>query len=105
MTIAHVSLPVTSLSASKSFYLATLAPLSYTVFMSLDNAIGFGPKWDGPDFWIHKCPGKGTEKEIEDSDEEEKANDEGKGPKGSKTHIAFKASSRAMVRKFYDTAL
>lgn len=110
MTIAHVSLPVTSLSASKSFYLATLAPLSYSVFMSLDNTIGFAPKRDGPDFWIHRCPGEAEkEKEIEgseDESEDEEVDEENvKGGKVSKTHIAFKASSRSTVHKFYDAAL
>jgi catechol 2,3-dioxygenase-like lactoylglutathione lyase family enzyme len=88
MPLAHVSLPVTDLQASKAFYLTALKPLGYEVFMELESAIGFGPKNANPDFWLHKCP-------------DEKASD----AKTQKTHVAFQASSRSVVQAFHEIAL
>ncbi|KAF8858871.1 Glyoxalase/Bleomycin resistance protein/Dihydroxybiphenyl dioxygenase [Acephala macrosclerotiorum] len=87
MPIAHISLPVSSLSASTAFYLAALKPLGYDVFMKHENTVGLTIKYDGPDFWLHYCPETGNEKGI------------------SKTHIAFKGNSQKAVREFYQAAL
>jgi catechol 2,3-dioxygenase-like lactoylglutathione lyase family enzyme len=88
MPLAHVSLPVADLQASKAFYLTALKPLGYDLFMELDSTIGLGPKNANPDFWMHKCP------------------DEKKGDaKMQKTHVAFQASSRSMVHAFHEAAL
>jgi catechol 2,3-dioxygenase-like lactoylglutathione lyase family enzyme len=88
MPLAHVSLPVTDLQASKAFYLTALKPLGYEVFLELESTIGFGPKHDNPDFWLHKCPN-------------EKASD----AKTQKTHVAFRASSHSVVHAFHEIAL
>ena len=90
MPLAHISLPVSSLSSSKAFYEAALKPLNYGVYMSLDATVGFAPKYGGPDFWIHQCP------------EEEK---KGKGKQVQKTHVAFVGKSHAQVKAFYEHAL
>ncbi|KUJ18323.1 uncharacterized protein LY89DRAFT_781393 [Mollisia scopiformis] len=87
MPLAHVSLPVTSLPASTAFYLSALNPLGYDVFMNLERAVGMTVKYDGPDFWLHQCP------EMKD------------GEKGNGMHVAFKGSSKRVVREFYEAAL
>jgi catechol 2,3-dioxygenase-like lactoylglutathione lyase family enzyme len=89
MPIAHISLPVRDLQASKAFYLAALAPLGYGVFKEFESVIGMGPKNAAPDLWLHKCP-------------EEKAGTEAAV---AKTHVAFSASRKADVHKFYAAAL
>jgi catechol 2,3-dioxygenase-like lactoylglutathione lyase family enzyme len=90
MPIAHVSLPVSSLPSSKAFYEAALKPLNYAVYMSLDAAVGFAPRYGGPDFWIHQCP------------EEE---DGGNVKQAQKTHVALVGKSHAQVKEFYEAAL
>lgn len=88
MPLAHVSLPVSDLQASKAFYLNALKPLGYEIFMEFDNSIGMGPKRANPDFWMHKC-------------RDEKSSD----AKVQKTHVAFQASSRSVVHAFHEIAL
>ena len=90
MPIAHISLPVSSIPNSTEFYLAALKPLNYSIFLKLDVTVGFAPKYDGPDFWIHQCP-------------EEQAKE--KKGQVQKTHVAFKGTSHAQVKAFYETAL
>jgi len=58
--------------------------------MKMDVTVGFAPKYDGPDFWIHQCP------------EEQKKEVKGEV---QKTHIAFKGKSQGQVREFYEAAL
>jgi hypothetical protein len=88
MPIAHISIPVSSLSSSTTFYLSALKPLGYDIFMKVENAVGLTIKYDGPDFWLHQCP------------------DLKNGEKGvSKTHVAFKASSKRVVGEFWEAAL
>jgi catechol 2,3-dioxygenase-like lactoylglutathione lyase family enzyme len=88
MPLAHVSLPVTDLQASKAFYLTALKPLGYEVFMELDATIGLGPKNANPDFWLHKCPAEKSS-----------------NVKTQKTHVAFQAPSRSVVHAFHEIAL
>lgn len=86
--IDHAGVTVSNYARSKAFYVAALAPIGYTLLAEVPASAtghtdfaGFGqaPK---PDFWISS----GT------------AN---KPP----LHIAFRASSRAMVDAFYKAAL
>lgn len=80
--IDHISLSVSDLSASKAFYSRALAPLGYSVLMDLPEHNAFGMGAEGkPDLWI---VGDGA---------------------GKSTHIAFLASSEAVMRKFYEEAL
>jgi catechol 2,3-dioxygenase-like lactoylglutathione lyase family enzyme len=88
MPLAHVSIPVSDLKASKAFYLNALQPLGYGLFMEVATTIGMGPKYGNPDFWVHKCP-------------DEKDGD----AKLQKTHVAFQASSRKVVHAFHEAAL
>ncbi|PMD66155.1 uncharacterized protein K444DRAFT_607587 [Hyaloscypha bicolor E] len=89
MPLAHVSLPVSSLSESTAFYTTLLAPLGYGIYLSLEETVGMGPKYGAPDFWLHHCP---KEKE-------------GEKEGVSKTHICFSASSQKQVKAFYEAGL
>lgn len=86
--IDHTGYPVSDFAASKAFFAAALKPLGYTLIMEVTEEMtgghgahaGFGE--DRPDFWI------------------------GTGSEPARTvHIAFRASSRAAVRAFYDAAI
>lgn len=79
--IDHTGVGVSDLARSKAFYTAALAPLGYTPLMAWETHAGFGvpPK---PDFWI----GQG------------RVND-------PPVHVAFRASSRALVDAFHAAAI
>ncbi|TVY83584.1 hypothetical protein LSUE1_G001230 [Lachnellula suecica] len=86
MPIAHAPLPASSLEDSTAFYLTALAPLGYSTFMQLGNTTGLNAEYDGPDFWLHKCPKSDAAKPW-------------------KTHVAFKGKSKKAVREFHAAAL
>lgn len=79
----HIGIDVSNLIKSKEFYLPPLKLLGYECIIEyeLEKWIGFAIQGE-PDFWIHE---------------------------GIKTipavHIAFRASSRILVDKFYETAI
>ena len=79
--IDHTGVTVSDVDRSKVFYGAALAPLGYTMLMAFGDAAGFGvpPK---PDFWI----GAGR-------------------PGDPKSHVAFRADTRAQVDAFHRAAL
>jgi catechol 2,3-dioxygenase-like lactoylglutathione lyase family enzyme len=86
--IDHTGYMVSDFAKSKAFYVRALAPLGYEVLMELSAAVtgrtdvaglGVAPK---PDFWI--AGGK---------------------PNDPRIHIAFRASSRAVVDAFYEAAI
>ena len=77
--IDHISVLVSDLDASVTFYTKALAPLGYELIMRFDGGAGFGSGGKA-DFWIG--PGKPTDK----------------------VHIAFRAGGRAAVRAFYEAA-
>jgi catechol 2,3-dioxygenase-like lactoylglutathione lyase family enzyme len=79
--IDHMGLAVSSLSRSRSFYEAALAPLGYAVVMEFDGAVGMGvpPK---PDFWLSEGD-----------------------PGMPALHVAFRADARPLVDAFYRAAL
>jgi catechol 2,3-dioxygenase-like lactoylglutathione lyase family enzyme len=86
--IDHTGVSVSDYAKSKHFYVAALKPLGYQLLMELDPAdtggyegAGFGEPQQ-PDFWI----GKGT-------------------PNEPRVHVAFRASSKAVVDAFYSAAL
>lgn len=58
--------------------------------MKMDATVGFAPKYDGPDFWIHQCPEEQAKKEKSSV---------------QKTHVAFKGKSHGQVKAFYEAAL
>lgn len=92
MTIAHISLPVSSLSDATAFYLEALKPLGYGIFMKLDHCVGLGVKYEAPDFWLHRCP------DLKGGMEKEKG-------ERIEMHVAFKAPSRGAVEGFWGAAL
>lgn len=55
--------------------------------MKIDATTGFGLKYAGPDFWLHKCPTSEKKESV------------------SATHVAFKGKSKKAVKEFYDAAL
>ena len=79
--IDHMSVSVSNITRSKSFYGLALAPLGYAMLMEFEKFAGFGvaPK---PDFWI----GEGT-------------------PNEPHVHVAFRADTRAAVDAFFLAAI
>lgn len=86
--IDHTGIHVRDLALSLAFYKAALAPLGYGVRLSLPDAVGFGavppaPGDDpGGDFWLTRAT-----------------------PMAPRSHIAFRAQSRAQVDAFHGAAL
>ncbi len=83
--IDHVSIYVTDPAAAAPLYAKALAPLGYELLMQFPDAtaphaIGFGEKGK-PDLWLIK--GEPTQKQ----------------------HVALRATSRSVIRAFYDAAL
>jgi catechol 2,3-dioxygenase-like lactoylglutathione lyase family enzyme len=85
--IDHTGVTVSKGSVSRAFYEKALAPLGYAVLMEIPTeftggrvvfGMGVAPK---PDFWV--AEGEATQK----------------------THVAFRAESRAAVDAFYKAAL
>jgi len=90
MPLHHVALRVSDLDRSRTFYLATLKPLGYKVFMESDKFVGLSVY--SPDFWLY--PTKVSDKA---------GSAEPVKPQG--IHVAFGVSSQAKVKQFYEAAL
>jgi len=85
MVLHHTTFGVTSVSASKTFYLAALAPLGYKeIFNFGEKHIGLGADCK-PDLWLKDVGADGSP------------------VKG--LHLAFGAESRQVVDEFYQAAL
>ncbi|MDP2631019.1 MAG: VOC family protein [Candidatus Uhrbacteria bacterium] len=82
----HITLRVSDLEKSKRFFLATLAPLGYKLFVEKEKSAGFGQSdiEGNRDFWIHE----GKVGEIK-----------------SFSCLAFTASNKDAVGNFYKAAL
>jgi catechol 2,3-dioxygenase-like lactoylglutathione lyase family enzyme len=79
--IDHTGVAVSDMARSRTFYAAALAPLGYALLMDFGEAAGFGVK-PKPDFWL------------------------GQGKPGEpRSHVAFRAESRAQVDAFHRAAL
>lgn len=85
----HTGINVSDLARSKAFYRAALAPLGYAIRKEHPSAAGFGAADakaklldPGGDFWIFQ----GT-------------------PQVPRVHVAFNATSRALVDAFFRAAL
>jgi catechol 2,3-dioxygenase-like lactoylglutathione lyase family enzyme len=78
----HVGLKVANLDAAVRFYKAALEPLGHVLGSQDDAGAGFGPA-GAPALWLYAAAGS----------------------KGSGTHIAFRASDRKAVDRFYAAAL
>jgi len=77
----HVGLGVSDLPASKSFFLAALAPLGVSVAMEGEYGVGLGKKGK-PSLWLSQAESR-----------------------PSALHLAFTADTRAEVDAFYREAL
>jgi len=107
MPVDHVSINVApeKFAVVRDFYLAALKPLGYSIKVNfLDGRVlGFGAsKFAGPDFWL-----SGVEPETLlqlRAEGDNPAIPEPRPPTGY-MHLAFSASNRKTVRKFYDAAM
>lgn len=80
MILDHIGIGVSNFDRSVAFYEKALAPLGITLVMKFDGqAAGFGANGK-PEFWI----APGTPQSV---------------------HVAFRTTSRAVVRAFYEAAL
>src|SRR5205823_12859367 len=77
----HLTLRVSDLSRSRTFYEAALKPLGYSVTVVYGPFLGFGSGGE-TDFWITQAP----------------------GPYGP-SHVAFRARDRGTVRAVHAAAL
>ena len=81
--IDHLSIQCGDMAASKVFYDTVLAPLGGGRVLDFGDVIGYGIP-PAPEFWIGpRTTGEGFRE----------------------SHIAFTASSRAVVRAFFDAAI
>ena len=78
----HIGLQVKDLAASVRFYEAVLAPLGFVLCSRDETSAGFGPK-DAPALWLYA---------------DAKA-------KPARTHVAFRASDRKPIDRFYAAGL
>ncbi|OKL63055.1 hypothetical protein UA08_02023 [Talaromyces atroroseus] len=85
MPLSHLTLTVSHLPTSTSFFLSCLQPLGYKFIGRHDEYIGFGSKADEPaDFWLAQ---------------------EQPGTPAGAAHIAFPAPSTEAVNSFFISAL
>jgi len=90
MPIHHLSLPVSDLAASTTFYVHALRPINYKIQCEIDGVtVGMGPPLATPDFWISKATDRKS----------------GAAAAVSTTHVCFAAESKGTVRRFYEAAL
>lgn len=84
----HVSLGVTDLARSRTFYDKALAPLGLGRWFDYEGASGYGPSRENPVFWIGLPldPGRPV-------------------AAGGGTHVAFAAPDRRAVDAFFEAAL
>ena len=83
--IDHVSVEVSDLAASGSFYDAVFAPLGFVRIAEWPARIGFGKRY--PEFWINlrrECAGVGPD---------------------TGNHVCLRAPSREAVIAFHDAAI
>lgn len=78
----HIGLKVKDLDASVRFYSAALASLGHELCSRDESSAGLGPKGE-PALWLYAAQGKSH----------------------AAVHVAFRASDRAAVDKFYDAGL
>jgi catechol 2,3-dioxygenase-like lactoylglutathione lyase family enzyme len=93
MSLGHVGLSVTSsqYKAMRDFYVATLSPLGYKIYLEKDcKYLGLRGS-NGPDFWLH-CGGE----DVPSSSSP---------PAAGKTHVAFAVTNKTAVDSWYSNAL
>lgn len=91
----HISLRVSDYERSKTFYLAALKPLGYT--LAMESASGAGFRKDSiPEFWVKQGEPLGIAAQTGASE---------LGCGGPFVHVAFASRERAPVDAFYHAAL
>ena len=83
--IDHISIAVSDLAASASFYEQVLAPLGLTRLVEREKTIGFGKRY--PEFWLNARPEMAPV------------------PEDTGTHVCLRAASKEAVTEFHETAL
>lgn len=83
--IDHVSVGVSNLAASATFYDRVLEPLGLKRITERDEAVGYGKRY--PEFWLNSRPGMTT---VSDD---------------TGNHACLRAPTRDAVRSFYETAI
>ena len=83
--IDHISIPVSDLDHSTTFYEAVLAPLGMTLMVERPKTVGFGKKY--PEFWLNLRPAMETV------------------PESTGVHICLRARTKDAVEAFHAAAL
>jgi catechol 2,3-dioxygenase-like lactoylglutathione lyase family enzyme len=82
--IDHVSVAVSDLAASATFYDKVLEPLGLVRIAERDGTVGYGKKY--PEFWLNARPGIGAV------------------PDDTGIHVCLRAPTQEAVVAFYETA-
>jgi hypothetical protein len=108
MPIGHVSLPTTpaTYKAMREFYLATLAPLGYSLFMEQEGVFLGLQVCRNPDFWLH-CGGADRDSSAAAQlvDSSLSAEENKKRLSGGRAHVAFSVGSQKLVGEWYRNAV
>lgn len=106
MPLSHLTLTVSHLPTSTSFFLSCLQPLGYKFIGRHDEYIGFGSKADEPaDFWLaQEQPGYVPPLPTSNRIKLLTRRGDGRTPAGA-AHIAFPAPSKEAVNTFFISAL
>lgn len=83
--IDHVSLAVSDLAASATFYDRVLEPLGLARLVERAGTVGFGKRY--PEFWLNARPGIGPV------------------PADTGSHISLRAPTKEAVRAFHQRAI
>ncbi|KAK4210931.1 Glyoxalase/Bleomycin resistance protein/Dihydroxybiphenyl dioxygenase [Rhypophila decipiens] len=111
MSINHVGLSVgpSAFKKTRDFYLATLQPLGYIIFMENNDKdacvslVGFKNAFRDPNFWVHAGGDDGNTTQLVDP--ENYKTEELKKKQPVRTHVAFTAPSRRVVDEWHSNAL
>jgi hypothetical protein len=107
MPIGHISLATTptSYKPMRDFYVATLAPLGYTLFEEKDGCYLGLQKNHDPDFWLHCCTDAGGADTLPLVDASLTADENRKLLGRGRTHVAFSVGSAKVVDEWYRNAV
>ncbi|KAM7183826.1 hypothetical protein V8F20_012467 [Naviculisporaceae sp. PSN 640] len=111
MSIDHVGLSVgpSAFKVTRDFYLATLKPLGYSVFMEKKDKeagvslIGFKNACHDPNFWLQAGGDDSTGAQL--IDPANYGTEELRKKQPVRSHVAFTAPSRKVVNAWYHNAL
>ncbi|KAF8966728.1 Glyoxalase/Bleomycin resistance protein/Dihydroxybiphenyl dioxygenase [Flammula alnicola] len=113
MPLHHIGINVANIEQARDFYLAALKPLGYKVKMTFADGqvLGLGAGCGGADLWLagpNAPSAEGSEKRHAREPQDEPGKESTSMKQRQKTgtlHLAFGASNRAQVRKFYEAAI